>query len=124
MRFRGRFDHEAVDAWRAEVEAELTRLRSLTGAQLGAEVLRRGFANLPPDGERTRIGLSNSLCPQAPPAVGDDDVAVIAQYNRLLVPVLDALEDTGLLISETRGRSALAFYRLSTRGRLAVESAR
>ncbi len=120
MPFRGRFDHEAVEAWRAEVETELSRLRSLTGAQLGAEVLRRGFATLPAGGERTRIGLSNSLCPQAPPVVGESDIDVVAQYNQLLVPVLSALEADGLLTSEPRGRSGLLFYRLTARGESAL----
>ncbi len=62
MSSRGPLEPEEVEAWRIGAEAELTRLRSLTGAQLGAELMRRGFADLPPDGARTRIGLSNSLC--------------------------------------------------------------
>jgi hypothetical protein len=117
---RGPFKHEKIETWRIQAEAELTRLRSLTGAQLGAEVMRRGFADLPGDGERTRIGLSNSLCPEAPPVVGGDDIDVVEQYNGLLAPVLSALEDAGLLSSEPRGRSALRFYSLTTRGRAAL----
>ena len=120
MPSRGPLEHEEVEAWRIRAEAELTRLRSLTGAQLGAEVMRRGFADLPADGERTRIGLSNSLCPEAPPVVGDDDIDVVEQCNGPLVPVLSALEDAGLLSSDPRGRSALRFYRLTTRGRSAL----
>lgn len=110
-----------VEAWRTEAEADLARLRSLTGPELGAEVLRRGFAELPADGERTRIGLSNSLCPAAPPAIGENDIDVVQQYNRLLVDVLEALEAARLLSSETRGRSMLRFYGLTARGRLALE---
>jgi hypothetical protein len=113
--------HEIIETWRIEAEAELTRLRSLSGAQLGAEVLRRGFATLPPDGARTRIGLSNSLCPPAPPVVGGDDIDVVAEYNRLLGPVLSSLEGAGLVSSESRGRSALLFFSLSPRGRSALE---
>jgi hypothetical protein len=116
----GPLRHEEIETWRIRAEAELTRLRSLTGAQLGAEVMRRGFADLPGDGERTRIGLSNSLCPKAPPVVGGDDIDVVEQYNGLLAPVLSALEDGGLLSSEPRGRSALRFYSLTTRGRSAL----
>ena len=52
--------------------------------------------------------------------VGDDDIDVVEQYNGLLVPVLSALEDAGLLWSEPRGRSALRFYSLTTRGRTAL----
>ena len=116
----GPFKPEEIETWQIRAEAELTRLRSLTAAQLGAEVMRRGFADLPGDGERTRIGLSNSLCPDAPPVVGGDDINVVEQYNGLLVPVLSALEDAGLLSSEPRGRSALRFYSLTTRGRSAL----
>lgn len=113
-------EHEEVEAWRAQAEAELTRLRSLSDAQRGAEVMRRGFAELPADGERTRIGLSNSLCPVAPPMLGGDDIDVVERYNGVLIPVLSALEDAGLLASQPRGRSALRFYRLTTRGRSAL----
>ncbi len=120
MPYRGPLRHEEVEAWRIRAEAELTRLRSLTRAQLGAEVMRRGFAELPPDGERTRIGLSNNLCPEAPPVVGGDDIDVVEQYSGLLVPVLSALEDAGLLSSAPRGRSALRFYSVTTRGRSAL----
>ena len=120
MPSRGAREHEDVEAWRTLAEAEIVRLRSLTGAQLGAEVMRRGFAELAADGERTRIGLSNSLCPAAPPMVGGDDIDVVQQYSGLLVPVLGALEDAGLLRSETRGRSALRFYSVTTRGRSAL----
>ena len=120
MASRGPREPEEVEAWQVRVEAELTRLRALTAAQLGAEVMRRGFADLPGDGERTRIGLSNSLCPDAPPLVGGDDIDVVEQYNGLLAPVLSALEDAGLLSSEPRGRSALRFYSLTTRGRSAL----
>ena len=52
--------------------------------------------------------------------VGDDDIDIVEQYSGLLVPVLSALEDAGLLFSERRGRSALRFYSLTTRGRLAL----
>ncbi len=48
---------EEIETWETRAEAELTRLRSLTAAQLGAEVMRRGFAELRGDGARTRIGL-------------------------------------------------------------------
>ena len=120
MPFRGPLEPEEVEAWGIRAEAELTRLRSLTGAQLGAEVMRRGFAGPPGNGERTRIGLSNSLCPEAPPVVGDDDIDVVEQYNGLLVPVLSALEEAGLLSSEPRGRSALRFYSPTPRGRSAL----
>jgi DNA-binding transcriptional ArsR family regulator len=109
-----------IETWQIRAEAELTRLRSLTPAQLGAELMRRGFTDLPGDGERTRIGLSNSLCPDAPPVVGGDDINVVEQYSGLLAPVLSALEDAGLLSSEPRGRSALRFYSLTTRGRSAL----
>ena len=117
MPSHGPREHEDVEAWRTRAAAELTRLRALTGAQLGAEVMRRGFAELPADGERTRIGLSNSLCPAAPPVVGGDDIDVVEQYNGLLVPALSDLEDAGLLSSAPRGRSALRFYRVTTHGR-------
>lgn len=120
MPFRGRYEQETVGAWRIRADADLTRLRSLAGPQLGAEVMQRGFAELPADGERTRIGLSNSLCPEAPPVVGENDITVVEQYNGLLVPALSALEDAGLLSSEPRGRSALRFYSLTTRGRTAL----
>ena len=120
MPSRGPLRPEEDETWQMRAEAQLTRLRSLTAAQLGAEVVRRGFADLPGDGERTRIGLSNSLCPDAPPLVGGDDINVVEQYNGLLVPVLSTLEDAGLLASEPRGRSALRFYRLTTRGRSAL----
>jgi hypothetical protein len=83
-------------------------------------VMLRGFAELPADGERTRIGLSNNLCPEAPPVVGGADIDVVEQFNGLLVPVLSALEAAGLLSSEPRGRSALRFYSLTTRGRSAL----
>jgi hypothetical protein len=116
----GPLKHGEIETWRIRAEAELTRLRSLTGAQLGAEVMRPGFADLQGDGERTRIGLSNSLCPEAPPVVGGDDIDLVEQYNGLLAPVLSALEDAGLLSSEPRGRSALRFYSLTTRGRSAL----
>src|ERR1700677_1783375 len=89
----GPLRHEETETWRIRAQAELPRLRSLTGAQLGAEVMRRGFADLPGDAERTRIGLSNSLCPKAPPVVGGDDIDVVEQYNGLLAPVLSVLED-------------------------------
>jgi DNA-binding transcriptional ArsR family regulator len=111
---------EEIETWQIRAEAELTRLRSLTAAQFGAEVMRRGFADLSGDGGRTRIGLSNSLCPDAPPVVGGDDINVVEQYSGLLAPVLSALEDAGLLSSEPRGRSALRFYSLTTRGRSAL----
>jgi hypothetical protein len=120
MPSRGPPRHEEIDPWRIRAEAELTRLRSLTAAQLGAEVMSRGFADLSGDGARTGIGLSNSLCPDAPPVVGGDDINVVEQYNGLLAPVLSALEDAGLLSSEPRGRSALRFYSLTTRGRSAL----
>jgi hypothetical protein len=120
MPSREPLEPEQIETWQTRAEAELTRLRSLTAAQLGAEVMRRGFADLPGDGERTRIGLSNSLCPDAPPVVGDDDINVVEQYNGLLAPVLSALEDSGLLSSEARGRSALRFYSLTSRGRSAL----
>jgi hypothetical protein len=120
MPFQGPLEHETVAAWRLRAETDLARLRSLTGAQLGAEVMRRGFAELPDDGERTQIGLSNSLCPDAPPAVGENDLDVVKQYSGLLVPILIVLEDAGLLRSELRGRSALAFYSVTDRGRSAL----
>jgi hypothetical protein len=120
MPFRGRYEHETVEAWRIRADADLSRLRSLTGPELGAEVMRRGFADLPADGERTRIGLSNSLCPEAPPVVGENDIDVVEQYNGLLVRALSALEDAGLLLSEPRGRSSLRFYSLTARGRSAL----
>ncbi len=116
----GRLKHEKVKAWQIEAETDLDRLRSLTPAQLGAEVLRRGFGGLPADGERTRIGLSNSLCPAAPPVVGDNDIDVVERYSGLLIPVLGALEEAGLLSSAPRGRSALRFYHLTERGRSAL----
>jgi hypothetical protein len=122
MTSRGPLEHEDVKAWRTLAEGEIIRLRALNGAQLGAEVMRRGFAELAVDGERTRIGLSNSLCPAAPSAVGDDDIDVVSQYDGLLVPVLSALEDAGLLWSETRGRSALRFYSVTARGRSALRA--
>ena len=115
-----RLTDETVEAWRIQAEAELTRLRSLSGAQLGAEVMRRGFAELPAEGERTRIGLSNSLCPLAPPAVGGDDIDVVEKFSGLLVPVLSALQDAGLLSSKPRGRSAQRFYSVTTHGRSAL----
>jgi hypothetical protein len=120
MSSHGPLEPEEIETWQIRAEAELTRLRSLTAAQLGAEVMRRGFADLSGEGERTRIGLSNSLCPDAPPVVGGDDINVVEQYNGLLAPVLSALEDAGLLSSEPRGRSALRFYSLTSRGRSAL----
>lgn len=122
MPLRGRCEHETVEAWRIRADADLNRMRSLIGPQLGAEIIRRGFADLPADGERTRIGLSNSLCPDAPPVVGENDIEVVAQYSRLLVPALETLEDAGLLSSESRGRSSLRFYSLTARGRSALEN--
>ena len=117
----GPLEHEDVQAWRTLAEAEITRLASLTGPELGAEVMDRGFAELPADGERTRIGLSNSLCPAAPPVLGGDDIDVVTRYSELLIPVLDSLEVAELLQSETRGRSALRFYSATARGRSALE---
>lgn len=120
MPYRGRLKHEKVEAWQSQAEAELSRLRSLTAPQLGAEVMRRGFAQLPDGGERTRIGLANSLCPAPPPVVGGNDIEAVQQFNGLLAPVLDALEAAGLLSSEPHGRSALLFYSVTTRGQSAL----
>ena len=124
MKFTERSTPETVAAWRAQVEAELARLRSCPPAQLGAEVLHSGFARTatagPGPGERTAIGLANSLCPEPPPGIGGDDVASVQAFGKLLGPALAQLEAAGLLASERRGRSDLQFYRLTPEGQAAL----
>ncbi|HET9073630.1 MAG TPA: PadR family transcriptional regulator [Solirubrobacteraceae bacterium] len=120
MRFAERSTPETIAAWRAQVQAELQRLRGTATAELAAEVLRVGFARAGGTGERTAIGLANSLCPEPPPGIGGDDVDDVHAFGRLLGPALARLEAAGLLTSERRGRSGLQYYRLTPQGEVAL----
>ena len=102
-----------MQAWRLTAQTELSRLQSLTVAQLAAEVMLRGFGEGDAAGDptgQTQVSIAVLLCPDPPVVPKGADRELMEQFGPLASEGLGALE-SALLVRQNQGQTSdLIFY--------------